>query len=59
MTNPTCRCGAVATLATVDLLEDLCWTCLDHFNTWADEHPHVLFAQWPGRTTDHHHKEAM
>ncbi len=50
MSAAICRCGAPATCASVDLLANLCWDCLDHFNDWADANRHALFADWPGRT---------
>ena len=49
MDQKTCRCGAPATCTSVDLLANLCWDCLDHFNDWADANRHALFADWPGR----------
>lgn len=46
----TCRCGAVADVACVDLTEHLCLGCWVNFDDWAQANRDAYYSDWPGRS---------
>lgn len=50
MDTISCRCGAPAACACVDLLDFMCSPCWDAFDRWCDTKGNdVPFSDWPGR----------